>query len=168
MFLHIHQFPRNLLGSVVRESRIVIYKTLQIVFRRAFIISSIQLTFQNVDIIRHRKRRWSLGTWRTGRDSNPRPLPWQGSILTNWTTDPFYFLLHSNHPDNYRENYRSIPFLSRRQRYAFWFFGKKILWLAILNNEKWKIKTEQFLRTSEHSDFGPPTSYIRPLTSFSP
>ena len=26
---------------------------------------------------------------RNGRDSNPRPLPWQGSILTNWTTVPF-------------------------------------------------------------------------------
>ena len=25
---------------------------------------------------------------RTGRDSNPRPPPWQGGILTNWTTDP--------------------------------------------------------------------------------
>ena len=28
---------------------------------------------------------------RTGRDSNPRPPPWQGGILTNWTTDPFSF-----------------------------------------------------------------------------
>ena len=27
--------------------------------------------------------------WREWRDSNPRPLPWQGSILTNWTTTPF-------------------------------------------------------------------------------
>ena len=26
---------------------------------------------------------------RTGRDSNPRPPPWQGGILTNWTTYPF-------------------------------------------------------------------------------
>ena len=26
--------------------------------------------------------------WRSGRDSNPRPPPWQGGILTNWTTRP--------------------------------------------------------------------------------
>ena len=26
---------------------------------------------------------------RTGRDSNPRPPPWQGGILTSWTTNPF-------------------------------------------------------------------------------
>ena len=24
--------------------------------------------------------------WRSGRGSNPRPPPWQGGILTNWTT----------------------------------------------------------------------------------
>ena len=27
--------------------------------------------------------------WRPGRDSNPWPPPWQGGILTNWTTRPF-------------------------------------------------------------------------------
>lgn len=27
---------------------------------------------------------------RCGRDSNPRPLAWQASILTNWTTAPFF------------------------------------------------------------------------------
>ena len=32
--------------------------------------------------------------WRSGWDSNPRPLPWQGSVLTNWTTRP--------HGGNYR------------------------------------------------------------------
>ena len=26
--------------------------------------------------------------WRPGWDSNPRPPPWQGGILTNWTTGP--------------------------------------------------------------------------------
>ena len=26
--------------------------------------------------------------WRPGRDSNPRPLAWQASVLTNWTTRP--------------------------------------------------------------------------------
>ena len=26
--------------------------------------------------------------WRSGRDSNPRPLAWQASVLTNWTTGP--------------------------------------------------------------------------------
>ena len=33
---------------------------------------------------------WYDPNWilRFGRDSNPRPLPWQGSILTNWTTEP--------------------------------------------------------------------------------
>ena len=34
--------------------------------------------------------RLSYGTiiWRSGRDSNPRPPPWQGGILTSWTTEP--------------------------------------------------------------------------------
>ena len=26
--------------------------------------------------------------WRPGRGSNPRPLAWQASVLTNWTTRP--------------------------------------------------------------------------------
>ena len=26
--------------------------------------------------------------WRLGRDSNSRPPPWQGGVLTNWTTEP--------------------------------------------------------------------------------
>ena len=26
--------------------------------------------------------------WRPGRDSNPRPLAWQASVLTSWTTGP--------------------------------------------------------------------------------
>ena len=26
--------------------------------------------------------------WRPGWDSNPRPPPWQGGVLTNWTTKP--------------------------------------------------------------------------------
>ena len=26
--------------------------------------------------------------WRLRRDLNPRPLPWQGSALTNWATEP--------------------------------------------------------------------------------
>ena len=30
---------------------------------------------------------------RTGRDSNPRPPPWQGGILTNWTTSPNYIIV---------------------------------------------------------------------------
>ena len=29
--------------------------------------------------------------WRSGRDSNPRPPPWQGGILTNWTTRPVIY-----------------------------------------------------------------------------
>ena len=28
--------------------------------------------------------------WRDRWDSNPRPFPWQGSILTNWTTTALY------------------------------------------------------------------------------
>ena len=28
--------------------------------------------------------------WRPGWDSNPRPLAWQASVLTNWTTEPHY------------------------------------------------------------------------------
>ena len=31
---------------------------------------------------------------RCGRDSNPRPLAWQASILTNWTTAPKYSCLY--------------------------------------------------------------------------
>ena len=27
-------------------------------------------------------------SWRSGRDSNPRPPAWQAGILTNWTTTP--------------------------------------------------------------------------------
>ena len=27
--------------------------------------------------------------WRPGWDSNPRPPPWQGGVLTNWTTRPY-------------------------------------------------------------------------------
>ena len=27
--------------------------------------------------------------WRPGRGSNPRPLAWQASVLTNWTTGPY-------------------------------------------------------------------------------
>ena len=27
--------------------------------------------------------------WRPGRDSNPRPLAWQASVLTSWTTRPY-------------------------------------------------------------------------------
>ena len=30
--------------------------------------------------------------WRPGRDSNPRPLAWQASVLTSWTTRPNYIL----------------------------------------------------------------------------
>ena len=30
--------------------------------------------------------------WRSGRDSNPRPPPWQGGILTSWTTRPVIYL----------------------------------------------------------------------------
>ena len=26
--------------------------------------------------------------WRPGTDSNRRPPPWQGGVLTNWTTRP--------------------------------------------------------------------------------
>ena len=40
---------------------------------------------------------------RTGRDSNPRPLPWQGSILTNWTTDPTTFQKSSKFSLFFRE-----------------------------------------------------------------
>ena len=29
--------------------------------------------------------------WRPGRGSNPRPLAWQASVLTNWTTGPFHW-----------------------------------------------------------------------------
>ena len=38
--------------------------------------------------------RLSYGTiiWRSGRDSNPRPPPWQGGILTSWTTRPVIYL----------------------------------------------------------------------------
>ena len=41
-------------------------------------------------------------TVRTGRDSNPRPPPWQGGILTNWTTDPKLILTHLklHHPSH--------------------------------------------------------------------
>ena len=28
--------------------------------------------------------------WRLRRDLNPRPLPWQGSVLTNWTTQSYW------------------------------------------------------------------------------
>ena len=28
-------------------------------------------------------------TWRFGWGSNPRPLAWQASVLTSWTTEPF-------------------------------------------------------------------------------
>ena len=28
-------------------------------------------------------------SWRSGRDSNPRPHAWQACILTSWTTEPF-------------------------------------------------------------------------------
>ena len=31
--------------------------------------------------------------WRLGRDSNPRPLAWQASVLTSWTTEPNYLWL---------------------------------------------------------------------------
>ena len=32
---------------------------------------------------------WAIwANWRPGRGSNPRPLAWQASILTNWTTGP--------------------------------------------------------------------------------
>ena len=30
---------------------------------------------------------------RPGRDSNPRPPPWQGGALTNWATGPKYWFL---------------------------------------------------------------------------
>ena len=30
--------------------------------------------------------------WRPGRDSNPRPLAWQASVLTNWTTGPYFII----------------------------------------------------------------------------
>ena len=41
-------------------------------------------------------------TVRTGRDSNPRPPPWQGGILTNWTTYPKLILTHLklHHPSH--------------------------------------------------------------------
>lgn len=29
-------------------------------------------------------------SWRSEGDSNPRPLPWQGSVLTDWTTRPWF------------------------------------------------------------------------------
>ncbi len=29
--------------------------------------------------------------WRSGWESNPRPLAWQASVLTNWTTEPYCF-----------------------------------------------------------------------------
>ena len=29
------------------------------------------------------------GKWRPRRGSNPRPLAWQASVLTNWTTRPY-------------------------------------------------------------------------------
>ena len=29
--------------------------------------------------------------WRPGRGSNPRPLAWQASVLTSWTTRPLYY-----------------------------------------------------------------------------
>ena len=32
--------------------------------------------------------------WRPGWDSNPRPPPWQGGILTNWTTGPINYELY--------------------------------------------------------------------------
>ena len=32
--------------------------------------------------------------WRPGRDSNPRPLAWQASVLTNWTTRPYLKLFN--------------------------------------------------------------------------
>ena len=32
--------------------------------------------------------RCAIALQRAGRDSNPRPPPWQGGILTNWTTGP--------------------------------------------------------------------------------
>ena len=34
--------------------------------------------------------------WRSGWDSNPRPLPWQGSVLTNWTTRPIWWELQGS------------------------------------------------------------------------
>ena len=33
-----------------------------------------------------------LKKWRPGRDSNPRPLAWQASVLTIWTTGPHIML----------------------------------------------------------------------------
>ena len=30
--------------------------------------------------------------WRSGWGSNPRPLAWQASVLTNWTTEPYSIL----------------------------------------------------------------------------
>ena len=31
--------------------------------------------------------------WRFGWGSNPRPLAWQASVLTNWTTEPYLIIL---------------------------------------------------------------------------
>ena len=38
----------------------------------------------------------ALKNWRPGRGSNPRPLAWQASVLTNWTTGPFWWELQGS------------------------------------------------------------------------
>ena len=47
--------------------------------------------------------------WRERRDSNPRPLAWQASVLTNWTTPPNWRwcrVPESNWPpDDYKLDY---------------------------------------------------------------
>ena len=35
--------------------------------------------------------RGKIVKWRPGRGSNPRPLAWQASVLTNWTTGPTWW-----------------------------------------------------------------------------
>ena len=49
-------------------------------------------------LARLRSTRWAntAKKWRLRWDSNPRPPPWQGGVLTNWTTKPFLYSTAKN------------------------------------------------------------------------
>ena len=77
-------------------SVIIFVETQWEIFSKSFVKSLNNFALQYVKVICYKQEipRLLWGFLRAGRDSNPRPLPWQGSILTNWTTNPFSLKKH--------------------------------------------------------------------------